>query len=68
MNPLEPARDWTLASNSSALFVDTKSAGNPVSSTDPTADSKALMTSERSVTDVFVMIHRERASHNNPFF
>jgi 3-hydroxyisobutyrate dehydrogenase-like beta-hydroxyacid dehydrogenase len=38
-------RDWTLASNSSALFVDAKSAGNPVSSTDPTADSKALTTS-----------------------
>ena len=34
-----------LASNSSALFVDAKSAGNPVSSTDPTADSKALTTS-----------------------
>src|SRR5882724_8384033 len=47
MNPLEPTRDWTLASNSSALFVDANSAGNPVSSTDPTPDSKVLTTSSK---------------------
>ena len=45
MKPLVLSRDFTWLSNSSALFVDANSAGNPVSSTDPTADSKALTTS-----------------------
>ena len=47
MKPLVPSRDLISLSNSSALFVDANSAGNPVSSTDPTADSKVLMTSSK---------------------
>src|SRR6476661_4793497 len=39
------SRDFTWLSNSSALLVDATSTANPVSSTEPTADSKASTTS-----------------------